>query len=243
MGEIYIFFSRDDMERALNLSDKSIKKIMDELKAHELIQEERQGQGKANRIYLLVVETAYKYEFQNRKNSDSESVKTPIQESENVRLIKKSSKQDLNYIESHSHSHVKIDGVLDLINNKNKKEIEELLKSRVEYDSLVSFFGWETQGVVDEIVRGAVEVLADVRTAEFAVAGRNIPAGYVKEVLLNLEYDHISHVITKFREQEHSINHKKTYIRTMLYNSYYELNLDTSNRISRDFGGRAHRKK
>jgi len=60
--EVYIIFSRENMGAMLGLSRPTVIKVVNELKFHNLVQEERPGLGKPNRIYLLTVrnETAPK---------------------------------------------------------------------------------------------------------------------------------------------------------------------------------------
>jgi hypothetical protein len=54
-GEIYLIFPREEMRSMLRLSEPTIIKVMNELKRHNLIEEERLGQGKPNRIYLSYI--------------------------------------------------------------------------------------------------------------------------------------------------------------------------------------------
>jgi len=52
-GEVYIYFKREDMQAMLNLSEKTVTKIVKELKSFALMEEQRQGINKPNKIYLL----------------------------------------------------------------------------------------------------------------------------------------------------------------------------------------------
>jgi cell fate (sporulation/competence/biofilm development) regulator YmcA (YheA/YmcA/DUF963 family) len=56
IGEVYLIFSRENMREILGLSENTILKSMNALKKFNLIEEERQGLGRANKIYLLSVE-------------------------------------------------------------------------------------------------------------------------------------------------------------------------------------------
>ena len=55
-NEVYIFFSREHMCEILGISRGTVLKSMDMLKKLNLIEEERQGLGLPNKIYLLTVE-------------------------------------------------------------------------------------------------------------------------------------------------------------------------------------------
>lgn len=56
-GEIYITFSRENMCELLGLSRPTVTKAMESLKKHKLVEEERIGLGRPNRIYLLTITT------------------------------------------------------------------------------------------------------------------------------------------------------------------------------------------
>ena len=56
-NEVYIIFSRDEMCEVLGLSKPTVIKAMKTLKEYNLVEEERVGQGDANKIYLLQVKT------------------------------------------------------------------------------------------------------------------------------------------------------------------------------------------
>jgi hypothetical protein len=52
-GEVYIFFKREEMEAQLGLSERTIAKVVQELKDFFLVEEKQQGLNKPNKIYLL----------------------------------------------------------------------------------------------------------------------------------------------------------------------------------------------
>jgi len=72
-GEVYLIFSREDMCEMLDLSENTLRKSINALKQFNLIDEERMGQGKPNRIYMLTVKNVD--DDQNLKNCGSESAK------------------------------------------------------------------------------------------------------------------------------------------------------------------------
>ena len=54
-GEIYLLFTREELCKLLRLSEPTVIKTMKTLKKFNLVEEERQGLGKPNKIYLLTV--------------------------------------------------------------------------------------------------------------------------------------------------------------------------------------------
>ena len=57
-GEVYFIMTRAEMENMLNLSPKTTRKVITELKNLNLIEEERRGNNQTNLIYLLKVKTS-----------------------------------------------------------------------------------------------------------------------------------------------------------------------------------------
>lgn len=87
-GYIYIYFSRQEVMETLGFGDKTVTKIFKELKEVDLIEEKRQGLGKANIIFVkkfIVNDSESIDKSKNRKNYDSGEVKNTIQEGENLR--------------------------------------------------------------------------------------------------------------------------------------------------------------
>jgi len=52
-GEVYIYFKREEMEQQLGISERTVSKVMQELKDLFLVEEKKQGLNKPNKIYLL----------------------------------------------------------------------------------------------------------------------------------------------------------------------------------------------
>jgi len=52
-NEVFLVFKREKMQEALGLSENTVIKAVKQLKEYGLIEEERQGLGKPNKIYLL----------------------------------------------------------------------------------------------------------------------------------------------------------------------------------------------
>ena len=73
-NEVYLIYTRTEMEKMLGLSDKTVLKAVKQLTEHGLIEEVRQGINKPNLIYLS-----------HQTIDTSGVVKSPIQDSENLR--------------------------------------------------------------------------------------------------------------------------------------------------------------
>ena len=52
-SEVYIYFKREEMVNMLGISERTVSKVMQELKDLLLVEEKKQGLNKPNKIYLL----------------------------------------------------------------------------------------------------------------------------------------------------------------------------------------------
>lgn len=86
---IYLIFTREEVQEKLNLSDKTATKAFKQLNNVGLVQEKRQGLGKPNLIYVGKIqhEETENLRFLIRKNYDSVNENITNLESENLRGI------------------------------------------------------------------------------------------------------------------------------------------------------------
>lgn len=84
-GNIYLIFARKDVQKLLNLSDKTVTKAFKQLSECNLISEKRQGVKKPNKIYVGKIQHDPKLTNMIRKKYDSRLVKSTNHESEKLR--------------------------------------------------------------------------------------------------------------------------------------------------------------
>lgn len=89
-NNVYLIFTREEVQEKLNLSDKTVTKSFKILMEVNLVQEKRQGLGKPNLIYVGKINhsDSENLRFLNRKNYDSGIGESTTLESENLRGIK-----------------------------------------------------------------------------------------------------------------------------------------------------------
>lgn len=85
-----------------------------------------------------------------------------------------------------------------------------------------------------EIALIIAEVMCLPPAAQIRVAGISMDARLVQEAYSLIEKEHVEHVMKSFREANYEIKHKKTYIRTALYNSVFEMQISAENEFSRE---------
>ena len=88
-NNVYLIFTREEVQEKLNLSDKTVTKSFKILMEVNLVQEKRQGLGKPNFIYVGKINhsDSENLRFLNRKNYDSGIEESTTLDSENLRGI------------------------------------------------------------------------------------------------------------------------------------------------------------
>lgn len=88
-NNVYLIFTREEVQEKLNLSDKTVTKSFKILMEVNLVQEKRQGLGKSNLIYVGKINhsDSENLRFLNRKNYDSGIEDSTTLDSENLRGI------------------------------------------------------------------------------------------------------------------------------------------------------------
>lgn len=137
------------------------------------------------------------------------------------------------------------------IDNNQKSVFDSPSQSLVEYKiRLYANKGfWEVRGYIEEqiqienfsiedkpyaqnICSVITEVLRVPNDIEVKVDNSVLSAKAVKEIFLNLEYEHIEWVIEKIKRAKHEIKYMKSYLRTTLYNSFFELESKRENEFN-----------
>ena len=111
------------------------------------------------------------------------------------------------------------------------KEVQQ----RIEYAYIRR--GDQPQALEICMIIAEVELLPD--EYDIQIAGDKLPAWMVKEIFGNLGHDNVEMVIENFRHERREIRFKKSYFRTALYNSAFEIEshyINQSNSTN-DFGG------
>lgn len=84
-NNIYLIFTRKEVQELLNLSDKTVTKAFKQLKDCKLIYEKKQGANKPNLIYVGKIEHDKNLIQLIRKNYESRIVKFTTHDTENLR--------------------------------------------------------------------------------------------------------------------------------------------------------------
>lgn len=86
-GNVYLIFTRKEVQDKLNLSDKTVTKAFKQLSDANLIYEKKQGFSKPKLIYVAKIQHINLENTHNRKNYDYINGFSTITKSENLRTI------------------------------------------------------------------------------------------------------------------------------------------------------------
>ena len=234
-GEIFFVFSREEMMDMLKLSKPSVIKAINDLKAHDLIQEERRGQGKLNAIFLMDVVPEKASEKANNFTSKGKDIlPQEVKEFSPNKIEFKEISKDVEA--SNSYSTLLMDGQgLSLIGHDNIHFIESHIKNNIKYDYYYELHKDKPDGVIemlDSIVSSMTNVISSSCDISSLKVRKNvIKIDLVREVFLKLTDNHVFYAINQFNAQEHSITDKKAYMRACLYSSYVDGPLENGLRL------------
>ena len=93
-------------------------------------------------------------------------------------------------------------------------------------------FNRDDRKIIKDICMIMAEVLKLSPKAEIRIGKEQLPAEMVQEIYLMIDERHIWNVLEKFKKIDYVINAKKTYIRTAVYNSFFELELNEENNFN-----------
>ena len=107
----------------------------------------------------------------------------------------------------------------------------EDVKRQVEYDRFEDDCE-QAEGICKIIA----EVLKLNPEGEIKVGEERIPVSMMQEVFRELQFEHVEFALAKYGKVTSLICNKKAYIRTALYNSYFELEVHYVNQVNHDLG-------
>lgn len=224
-NEVYLVYTRGNMQEMLGLSDKTVKKAVDQLKKYGLMEEERLGLNRPNRIYLTAVSIENKgigviptpdtedLRFQNRRNSDSRNGEIPIQDTEGFRPNDtESNNTDFNHIYPSERTG---DGY-DVIETRNHYDL--IIKKNIEYDYIIqNRVAWRDD--VKNIVGIMVDVCSMPDDAKVKVNGNLQLAAVVRERFLQIDSMHLEYIMDSLEENPSNVKNIRAYLITTIFNA------------------------
>lgn len=214
-GRVYIYFSIKQIMEAMGCASQKATKLLDELEESAgLIERERTGLNKPNRIYVKnFISVFRKSKFRNGDYQNSGVLKIENQE---VRKSKSNNtdinKTDINNTESIIS--IRRDGS-DAMDEY--AIYERMIKENIDYDYLIQDFPYDRESI-DEIVT----LMADTVTSHHGtirISGDDKPIEVVKNRFLKLQKTHIEYVLQGLKDNPVQIRNIRAYLLASLFNA------------------------
>lgn len=205
-GNVYLIFTRKEVEEKLNLSDKTVTKAFKQLEDVKLIYEKRQGMGKSNLIYVGKINHEENYENENsqnknRKNYDSRVVNSTIQEPEILRGI------NTNNINPN--------------NNHPQCEEEIITIDEVKDKAKLNEFDKEERCVLEDVIERLYSTLI------LKVGNVEVDNSKIKDKLKLINKDNLIQLVNIYKESS-GIKNMTQYLMSCLYNNLGNVNINKS---------------
>ncbi len=217
-GRVYIIFTIDEIQGALDCGDKKATKLLDELeKKCGLIERKRQGLGKPNLIYVknFISPDIVNRRFLNRQNHDSGFVESTIQEKSKSRC----NNTDINNTELSntdpflSSEEIGMEG--EELSNYN--DYYQYFYEQLEMKLLKQIMPHDHE-LLENILELIVETMCS-RRKMIRIASDDKPIEIVRSRLMKLDAEHIKFVVNCFKENTTKIKNIRQYLLASIYNA------------------------
>lgn len=88
--------------------------------------------------------------------------------------------------------------------------------------------------IAEEIALIVAEIFCLQESAAVRIGGEHLPVRAVQDAFSRLTNEHVQAVICRFEAIPYEVKHVKTYLRTALYNSVFELSARAANAYAKD---------
>ncbi|MBO4678228.1 MAG: replication initiator protein A [Lachnospiraceae bacterium] len=207
-GRVFIYFTVNQIMKALSLSNKTVIKLLSELETAHLITREKGGFSKPDRIYVMnFLSVVYKLHPEKCKNYTDSDVKTTPTAVEKVHP----NNTDINNTEiSDNESSSAGDGSLEAY-----RYYDSYIRERICFDSLVSGHPYK-RDELEEIVALITDVMT-TRKGLIRVNGDDKPVAVVKSRMMTLDSTHIEYVLECLENRPEDVRNMRGYLLSLLF--------------------------
>ncbi len=208
-GRIYIYYTLKQIMKSLGCAKQKAVKLLDELERDaELIERERIGLNKPNRIFVKNFLSVYTRKYENQTSG---SMKIKPQE------VRKSYPSNTNNINTDFSYIEYIESIMDDDEKDEYLSYKEYLLEKIEYEYLVRDHPYK-RDVIDEMVELMLEVLCS-NQKKIRICGDDKPIALVKSRFMKLDSGHITYVLECMSENTVKVRNIKAYLLSSLYNA------------------------
>lgn len=208
-GRIYIYYTLKQIMKSLGCAKQKAVKLLDELERDaELIERERIGLNKPNRIFVKNFLSVYTRKYENQTSG---SMKIKPQE------VRKSYPSNTNNVNTDFSYIEYIESIMDDDEKDEYLSYKEYLLEKIEYEYLVRDHPYK-RDVIDEMVELMLEVLCSNQN-KIRICGDDKPIALVKSRFMKLDSGHITYVLECMSENTVKVRNIKAYLLSSLYNA------------------------
>lgn len=229
-GEIYLIYTRKEIQSKLNLSDKPVTRAFKELREYNLIKEEKQGFGKPNLIYIGKIEhddlkinnikennylEADYIRLDNQKKEDCRIEENTINDTENLRTNKKE--------------------IIKQNNNENNVSQSEIEKENLKYiKQKCELYLFEPKQ--RNIIENALDIM--FYSTELKIGQAILPKENVRSRMQLLNASIIFYAFDKlnYLKADTQIHNSTNFMISCLYNAITEYYSDSDLQFKIDYG-------
>lgn len=222
-NRVYMYFAREDMCSALNISQPTLRKAIKQLIDLELLDEVRQGLGKANRLYLLQPHVMQMEECFSSDYKDQDPQPDGISQRMDARPDGISQGKDFTVRVKDSFSqkcNMFSGSNKELNNNKNnnifireREAMTEKVKLKVNFQS---FEGSADEEIALSVVEIAVEILLS-EGSSYRIGKKYYDLDKVQKTFNQVSKDAVLHVIDAVKYAGRIANYKN-YVTAVIFN-------------------------
>lgn len=217
-GRVFIYFAINEMAKLIGCGRNKTINSLKQLEKLGLIERNRQGQGKASKIYVNPV---YNLNFKMSRNETSRSLETGLQE------VSESNPNNT-YINNTYFNNTNLSVIHD-----GYDEMRLRLEEQLDYDYLCQV---REKNQVDELIMIMADTLCS-GAQSVRIGGQPMPKSVVESRFLKLDGEHICYVIDCFCENKTQIRNIRSYLLTALYNAPSTMDCYYQARVNHDLTG------
>jgi hypothetical protein len=244
--EVYLIYSRENMQDMLGCSYNTARKAIDQLKEYGLMEEERMGLNRPNRIYLTAVSIdnqgvskSESPEFQNLNVKNFKNRESRVSESKSLEFQNmKPNDTEYNNTEisdtkfNHiNQSNFEIDGWDEI---EKRDTYESIIKENIDYEILVMGKRFDKENI-DNILGIMVDVCSLPDNTKLKVNSISLPISIIRDRFLKINPLHIEYIMESLQDNPSNVRNIRAYIITTIFNAPNTISQFYRSKVNHDY--------
>ena len=225
-GRVYIYYTLEQIMADMHCANQKGTKLLKELEKTGLIERQKQGQGKATRIYVKDFSTGLhgdrNRKSENHENHESRDVKITSPDSwkscTNKIHINKTDMREtdpINLSAESANPGEKVGRMDDPM--RIRKQYEDYLREKLSIDVLIQNNPCDV-GRINEIFNLMLDVLCSTAKT-IRISGDDKPIDVVRAQFMKIDSGHMEYILDCFKHQITDIRNVKQYLLATIYNA------------------------